>query len=140
MALEKCSKCGFMHYQTDPCRAAKPETIRIRKYREAHPDRHAAQMAVTHALRNGTLVRQPCEVCGIEKSEAHHFDYSKPLEVKWLCKEHHTDEHHGTDRKTRKRVQKGQPRKDMRKGDRHPPGYQAQKQREYRKRAKAKTT
>jgi hypothetical protein len=35
------------------------------------------------------LVPQPCEVCGATKVEKHHPDYSKPLEVRWLCREHH---------------------------------------------------
>jgi len=27
------------------------------------------------------------------KAEAHHGDYTKPLEVQWLCKEHHWAHH-----------------------------------------------
>jgi hypothetical protein len=41
----------------------------------------------------GRLIRQPCEVCGEKKVEAHHDDYDKPLDVRWLCKAHHTDVH-----------------------------------------------
>ena len=44
---------------------------------------------VQTALRNGTLVKSPCEMCGNEKVQAHHCDYSKPLEVMWLCKRCH---------------------------------------------------
>jgi len=36
----------------------------------------------------------PCEICGCEKSEAHHDDYSRPLDVRWLCRVHHLM-HHG---------------------------------------------
>lgn len=54
---------------------------------------HAMQM-VQNATRNGTLLRGQCEVCGCAKTEAHHEDYSKPLQVRWLCKTHHVAAHH----------------------------------------------
>ena len=41
--------------------------------------------------RMGVLVPKPCEVCGDEKVEKHHDDYSKPLQVRWLCKQHHRE-------------------------------------------------
>lgn len=41
-------------------------------------------------LRRGHLQRGPCEVPGCaERAEMHHDDYTKPLEVRWLCREHH---------------------------------------------------
>jgi ribosomal protein S27AE len=36
-------------------------------------------------VRAGRIVRQPCEACGKPAAHAHHDDYSKPLEVRWLC-------------------------------------------------------
>ena len=36
-------------------------------------------------MRDKHIIKQPCEVCGEEKAEAHHDDYDKPLEVRWLC-------------------------------------------------------
>ncbi len=52
-------------------------------------------------INNGTLIKQPCEVCQTtDKVEAHHDDYFKPLDVRWLCKKHHKEHHdndpHGT--------------------------------------------
>ena len=52
-----------------------------------------AYNAVYWAVSKGKLKRLPCEVCGLEKSEAHHDDYEKPLDVRWLCKKHHTEHH-----------------------------------------------
>lgn len=46
------------------------------------------------AMLDGTLVKQPCEMCGTtERVQAHHADYGKPLEVQWLCHSHHRQHH-----------------------------------------------
>jgi hypothetical protein len=55
--------------------------------------RDSAHAKVQYALRTGQLAREPCEKCGAEDSEAHHEDYSKPLEVRWLCNHHHRARH-----------------------------------------------
>lgn len=41
----------------------------------------------------GRIVRQPCEVCSQPDAEAHHDDYTKPFDVRWLCQEHHRQVH-----------------------------------------------
>lgn len=48
-------------------------------------------------LRRGSIEKKPCEVCGSDNSQMHHEDYSKPLEVKWLCREHHLEVHKEND-------------------------------------------
>src|ERR1035437_2976161 len=48
--------------------------------------------AFARALSAGEITRQPCEVCG-ERGEGHHDDYSKPLDVLWLCRRHHALRH-----------------------------------------------
>jgi hypothetical protein len=57
------------------------------------PERRVAGNRVASALNNGSLVRQPCEVCGRKYAVAHHDDYSKPLDVRWLCLSHHRQHH-----------------------------------------------
>jgi hypothetical protein len=64
-----------------------------RRARSTHPDKFKARSAVSNALRDGYLQRQPCEKCGNEKSQAHHPDYSRPLDVEWLCFRHHREAH-----------------------------------------------
>lgn len=66
-----------------------------RSYRDRYPHKRAAHIAVGNAIRQGRLVKQPCEVCGDSNVDAHHDDYSKPLEVRWLCRKHHLMEHGG---------------------------------------------
>lgn len=58
-------------------------------------DRIRARGLLAHAVDRGKLLRQPCEVCSNPKSEAHHADYSRPLEVAWLCFKHHREVEHG---------------------------------------------
>ena len=63
-------------------------------WRANHPEKKAAHQYVQTALRNGTLVRLPCEICGdTVRIHAHHDDYSEPLAVKWLCHAHHMKHH-----------------------------------------------
>jgi hypothetical protein len=52
-----------------------------------------AHIALRNGLRRGLLAKQPCSVCGSLEAEAHHPDYSKPLEVEWLCRAHHKEAH-----------------------------------------------
>jgi len=58
-----------------------------------NPLKHAAHILVGNAIRGGRLQRHPCEVCGVEKAQAHHDDYGKPLDVRWLCTTHHAEWH-----------------------------------------------
>jgi hypothetical protein len=64
----------------------------------ANPDlriRMLARIAVRSAVYKGRMQRLPCEVCGQKKSEAHHDDYSRRFDVRWLCREHHVLYHGG---------------------------------------------
>ena len=68
----------------------------IKTYREANPEKFAAHKAVEKAVRRGDLPRVStcdCRDCGIQATEYHHEDYSKPLDVEPLCKKCHTKRH-----------------------------------------------
>lgn len=64
----------------------------LQKYRAENPEKYKAHSAVNSALRSGTLVKpEKCEDCGeTKKLHGHHDDYSKPLEVRWLCARCHS--------------------------------------------------
>lgn len=76
----------------------------MRNYRANHrltPEQKRRANARGYAkvyLRRGKLSKRPCH-CGKRKVEMHHRDYSKPLEVVWLCRTHHLLEHGKIQRK-----------------------------------------
>lgn len=71
----------------------------IYKYRSEHPEVGKAHAIVNMEVRSGRLKRpEMCTKCGKcpkprsdgrSKIQAHHPDYSKPLEVEWLCSDCH---------------------------------------------------
>ena len=63
------------------------------RWRKRNPDKYKAQTAVGNAVRDGKLVKEPCQVCGDQSVHAHHEDYTKPLDVVWLCPKHHSEKH-----------------------------------------------
>lgn len=78
IAIPQRYKCSenynpFLDYTYDPQKYAWAET--------------------TKAIKRGELVRQPCEKCGAAKTSAHHDDYDRTLDVKWLCAKHHSQRH-----------------------------------------------
>ncbi len=63
------------------------------------PAKVEANWEVYRAVEDGRLVRPDhCERCGepTDKAQAHHEDYSRPLDVEWFCerchKAHHKEE------------------------------------------------
>ena len=64
---------------------------RQRRYRKRHPQRIRARWTLQKAIQRGKVVRPSwCEICQIScKPLAHHVDYDRPLDVIWLCHEHH---------------------------------------------------
>jgi hypothetical protein len=58
------------------------------------PQKEKARQAAKHARRKGLLCPEPCSLCGEVQSQMHHTDYSKPLEVVWLCRKCHIKQHY----------------------------------------------
>ena len=79
--------------QIDKVRAMLPHRIAARQKWEAkYPERNRARRIVQNEVKAGRLVGLPCLICGGD-SEAHHPDYSAPLDVVWLCRLHHKQAH-----------------------------------------------
>lgn len=71
---------------------------RKKRQRERHTAKVRARGALSTAVRRGTIVKPDrCEGCGerFEKRQlqGHHEDYSKPLDVQWLCRGCHRLRH-----------------------------------------------
>ncbi len=82
----------------DRGRSKSPARLRLaakytRIWRDNDPRRYLCHNEVRKAVRNGVLIKQPCSVCGSEKSMAHHESYDRPLEVIWFCQPHHRARH-----------------------------------------------
>lgn len=60
-----------------------------------YPEKMKARVAVGYAVRSGKLIKPTlCPRCGkAGRIEGHHPDYSKSLEVLWLCSYCHKGEH-----------------------------------------------
>lgn len=73
----------------------------MREWRKTHrltPEQRQKDNARSHAnqyQRRGKLKPEPCLRCGSPWPEKHHPDYSRPLEVVWLCRPCHLKEHRG---------------------------------------------
>ena len=99
----RCKACATAYKRAR--RLANPEKTRAERkaYRDRHPERNrhdgqrqqSARAAVMRAVRSGEMERGPCEICGAGHAQAHHEDYSRKLDVVWLCPVHHQALHHG---------------------------------------------
>ena len=58
-----------------------------KRWRKNNPEKVRAQLKARRAVASGKIERQhECCVCGAEEHlHMHHHDYSKPLDIVWLC-------------------------------------------------------
>ena len=65
-------------------------TRRHQEYADANPEKRAAHLALGRAVRDKKIGKLPCAFCRADDNlEAHHHDYTKPLDVTWLCRPCH---------------------------------------------------
>lgn len=98
-----CAKCKevldltriFRQSYCKECHAEYQRNNR-RKHNELTPQAKKKANARSYAnryIKYGIIKKQPCSECGCEDAEMHHEDYSKPLDVKWLCRPCHLQHH-----------------------------------------------
>ena len=77
--------------QANPDKVATYQQAKLLK----SPEKTKARMAVSNAIRAGTLIRpNECSSCNIScKPDGHHDNYDEPLNVRWLCRKCHTAHH-----------------------------------------------
>lgn len=65
------------------------------EWKKRNPQKAAAHTLILWAVRTGVIVKSEfCQECKkIGKVEGHHIDYSRPLDVIWLCKNCHSKKH-----------------------------------------------
>lgn len=71
-----------------------------KKHREENPELYEAWKQYQSAIKKGILIRpESCQICGknCSRIEGHHSDYSKPLDVIWVCKTCHRHIHRKID-------------------------------------------
>ena len=91
---------------TDAAKAAKRAYIQsehgkarraeiMRRQAERFPERHQARTTLGNAVRDGRVI--PWPMCAVPecacRPQAYHPDYSRPLDVVWLCDKHHKEVH-----------------------------------------------
>ena len=67
----------------------------IERYRSKNPEKRKAQYMLYNAMKSGKVCRpSECSICHkLCTPQGHHYDYSKPLSVIWMCKQCHSDLH-----------------------------------------------
>lgn len=71
-------------------KGCKPEI----KWAKNNKEKKKVHKILQKAVKIGKIIKKPCSFCNNPISVAHHSDYSKPLEVTWLCHIHHYEIHH----------------------------------------------
>lgn len=75
-------------------RAENAEYFKTYKKKPGEYEKYQARQMLNKAVYKGLIVRGRCEVKDCkETTDAHHDNYDKPYDVKWLCRLHHRRYH-----------------------------------------------
>jgi hypothetical protein len=78
---------------TDAGKAARKRATE--NYRKKYPMKYATKIIFGNAIKNKLIIPEnQCSMCAsTNQIEGHHDDYTKPLEVRWLCSKCHKQWH-----------------------------------------------
>lgn len=100
-----------LRHRTGKCQCGKPFAsysgyLCVECYKKIRNDKREDPEYALHVLKDrvrsltrsyisrGILIKGTCEACGTnENIDAHHDDYAKPMDIRWLCKKHHREHH-----------------------------------------------
>lgn len=71
------------------------KAIAISKHRNKFPEKYKSHSKVEYNIKNKKIEKpESCSICGNKTNlDGHHPDYSKPLEVIWVCRSCHAKVH-----------------------------------------------
>lgn len=94
--VRRCYRCG----EPQPperahgyCRRCFNAYSRERRVLPEQRRKNLARYQSKKAHRAGVLTSRPCQRCGDPDIEMHHRDYDQPLQIDWLCRSCHLQEH-----------------------------------------------
>lgn len=71
-----------------------------KQYKERYLNGHPKEIkkVIARRILNSSVItnkikKDNCKKCGKDKTEGHHSNYNQPLNVIWLCKNHHAELH-----------------------------------------------
>lgn len=91
---DKAKRSTPEYYKKWNARHGKAAVERAIQWKKKYPEKELAQRQLQKAVRLGIIKRMPCVECKNPKAMAHHPDYSKPLDVVWMCASHHRKLHY----------------------------------------------
>jgi hypothetical protein len=81
--------------------ALQKQRAAVRRWQAENPAATQAMNKLNYAVRRGAVTRASCcQIAGCNATKqivAHHHDYSKPLDVLWICRKHHRELHNGVE-------------------------------------------
>jgi len=94
---EKCKDCRKPILRAWAKRYRKKHSQQTLAWDKRNKEKRLAYGKIRRALKAGIIEKpKTCKRCSETHIHAHHPDYSKPLEVLWLCPMHHKAEHSPT--------------------------------------------